>query len=184
MKLKYIVHFFISLFLLSMVFGSTANAVYIPAEVFSGQTEIEVVYTDGSTPFGMSVGDWVTVNIIIDDSAYSETSGNYTMYTTAYNSGNYGLSLSFSLTSTDFTEEDDNWGSTWPAVTIDYTDINDPIINVIDFESITDGYLISIGIDEIDGPITMKISAVPEPGTLTLLSLALLSLAGLKRRQS
>lgn len=173
MKLKCIARFFISLFLITMLFGGTANA----TTLYTFDDYKVTVYTDGTNPFGMNTGDVVDVDIEIFDSATAYTSGIYTTYST-------GLSLSFVLADgTDFDQEDDTWWSAWPIVTVN-TETSK--IDSIEFRTISDGYVINIGAsdEDIPSPIVMTISAVPEPGTFALLSLALLSLTGLQRKRS
>lgn len=173
MKFKYIARFFISSFLVIMLFGTAANA-----ETLSFYDYDLTLITDGTNPFGMNDGDIVTISITVDsDSGISD--GGYTTHN--YATDGDAFELSFSLGLEDFDETDDTLWSNWPAVSISDTD---NLVNVIDFGSIRDNYLVSIGVAGAGDPITLTVSTIPEPGTLILFGLGLFSLAGLQRKQS
>lgn len=168
--------------LLSMVFMSNASAAIV-----SGIIEGQVMYADSGNPFGVSVGDTVTLDYSFDDTGFTGVGFETVFYNDPAND------LLFTIGSQSFTDEEDTAGGVGPLMLFEdgfLTEIkydtqfgtNGGIF--YSFGSFFEGgdFGTSMGGDWNLGSVILPITAVPVPAAAWLFASGLLGIIGVARR--
>ena len=185
MLLKQIIRSLLIVFLLTIGLTGIGNTATL-----TGTQTLQVTSINAGNPYGLFAGSDVFVNYQIDtDQGYTDSG--YSMHTFAlnpfapFNSSDSSFLFDLTFGTVHYLGSTDDRWNYFPAITFN-TAVNpaDWTVNTIDFYTIDDSrqHWISIGIGPQGGPIEVHAGPIPEPATLALFGMGLLSLAGISRK--